>query len=348
MGIVSKVLRSNFFIKLKSWEYWPFGILQFPVFFYFGWLALRTRSLTFFSASNPGITMGGMFGESKHEILEKIPATVKPISILVTSPANRQSVSDAMSSNKLAFPLIFKPELGERGFNVTRINSMTDVDAFLSKMKFNFIIQEFIDFPMEFGIFYSRHPSAESGSVTSVVMKEMLSVTGDGVLSLRDLILQKDRAKLQWKVLEIKFKDRLNDIIPPGQQIELVSIGNHCLGTKFLNRNDLINDQLNETFDRVSKSIDGFYFGRYDLRCKTLDELYAGKFKIMELNGCGAEPAHIYDPNFSFFKAIVVLINHWRTIFVIARENNKRGIPYLSLKEAMAYYRLFKNRVSEA
>ncbi|MEP6789425.1 MAG: M24 family metallopeptidase, partial [Acidobacteriota bacterium] len=49
--------------KLTHWEYWPFGIIQAPLFFYYPWLALKSRSLFFFSASNPGILMGGMFGE---------------------------------------------------------------------------------------------------------------------------------------------------------------------------------------------------------------------------------------------------------------------------------------------
>ncbi|MGC3942925.1 MAG: hypothetical protein QM762_00040 [Chryseolinea sp.] len=68
-----QVIRSNFFIKLKSWEYWPFGIVQFPLFIYFAWLSLRARSIVFFSASNPGITMGGMFGESKYDVIRKVP-----------------------------------------------------------------------------------------------------------------------------------------------------------------------------------------------------------------------------------------------------------------------------------
>jgi len=62
MNLLTSIARSDFFIKLKSWEYWPFGILQAPLFFYWLWLSLKARSLVFFSASNPGILMGGMFG----------------------------------------------------------------------------------------------------------------------------------------------------------------------------------------------------------------------------------------------------------------------------------------------
>lgn len=346
MGFVQQLLRSNFFIKLRSWEYWPFGIVQFPTFFYFGWLALRTRSITFFSASNPGIVMGGMFGESKYDILEKIPAELKPQTILITAPTNKSVVINAILQSGMTFPVIFKPELGERGFQVTRINSELEIDAFLSKMSFNFLVQEFVTLPMEFGVFYSRNPKNRTGEVTSIVMKEMLSVTGNGRDSLRQLILNKDRAKLQWSVLRIKFQSQLDEVVPAGETIELISIGNHCLGTKFINRNDLINERLNASFDQISKQIEGFYFGRYDLRCGDIQDLFEGKVKIMELNGCGAEPAHIYDPDFPFAKAVVTLLKHWRTIFEIARENNHRGIPYIRLKDALMYYKIFKQRVT--
>jgi hypothetical protein len=174
-------------------------------------------------------------------------------------------------------------------------------------------------------------------------MKEMLAVTGDGKSTLQMLILKKDRAKLQWKNLREVYNKRLNEVLKEGEKLELVSIGNHCLGTKFLDASHLINEKLSETFDQISKQIEGFYFGRFDLRCASLDDLYNGNVKIMELNGCGAEPGHIYQPGYSISKALSVLFNHWRNIFIIARENTKRGFRYTPFKEALVYYRRFKS-----
>ena len=303
---------------------------------------MRARSLVFFSASNPGIVMGGMFGESKYEVLKKVPSKYTPVSILVDMPAKMHIVQEKMKLSNLSFPVIFKPDLGERGFMVKRINNSYDAEIYLSRMKHAFIVQELVDLPLEFGIFYLRYPHQEQGRVTSVVKKEMLSVSGDGVSTLRELILQKERAKLQWEKLKEIYAGQLDDVIPAGVQKELVSIGNHCLGTKFIDGSELINEKLCRTFDEISKQIDGFYFGRFDLRCASLEDLYAGNVKIMELNGCGAEPAHIYDPAFSLFKAIGVLIEHWRNIFLIARENASRGASYVKFKEARMYYRKFK------
>jgi hypothetical protein len=342
MPIAEKLTRSNFFIKLKSWEYWPFGILQFPVIIYFAWLSLRARSFFFFSASNPGIPMGGMFGESKYDILKKLPSEYVPNCALVRYPATREEIMVAIKKNDLRFPLIFKPDLGERGFLVERIDSEDDIDNYLLKIKFDFIIQELIDLPLEYGIFYTRFPRHEKGVVTSIVMKEMLSVVGDGKSTLRDLILSKDRAKLQWQKLQQTHRHRLNDVLKEGESVELVSIGNHCLGTKFLDGSYLINERLSETFDSISKQVEGFYFGRFDLRCARVEDLYSGNVKIMELNGCGAEPAHIYQPGYPITRALVVLLVHWKNIFMISRENARRGIRYMSFKEALSYYRRFK------
>jgi hypothetical protein len=343
MNLLTRIARSDFFIKLKSWEYWPFGILQAPLFFYWLWLSLKARSLVFFSASNPGILMGGMFGESKFEVLEKVPASVKPATILVRKQADVGEIMTQMEQAGLQFPVIAKPDLGERGWMVKRLKSKSDLDSYLSEIKIDFLIQEFVDLPLEFGVFYVRYPNEPAGRVNSIVGKEMLNVTGDGQKTLRRLILEKERAKLQWNVLKDVYKERLDEKPSAGETMELISIGNHCLGTKFLNRNDLITPELSASFDRISRQVEGFYFGRFDLRTASHEDLALGRVKVMELNGCGAEPAHIYQPGFSFLKALTVMFKHWSDIYRISVENHKQGVAYISLREARSIFKKFKS-----
>ena len=121
MEWVKRVRESNFFIRLTHWEYWPFGILQGPVFVYWLWLSLKARSLFFFSASNPGILSGGMMGESKAEVLRKVPKDIVPKTVLVSLPVDRDTVLRTISENQFSFPVIFKPDIGERGWLVRRI-----------------------------------------------------------------------------------------------------------------------------------------------------------------------------------------------------------------------------------
>lgn len=286
--------------------------------------------------------MGGMLGESKYEVLKLVPDQYKPETVFVEYPATKERVLDLMRQHHVQFPVIFKPDLGERGFMVKRIFNERDVEDYLKKIKVNFLIQELVDLPVECGVFFTRFPDEKDGKVTSLVLKEMLSVTGNGTSTLQELILEKPRAKLQWEVLKETHADHINKVIPKSETVDLNLIGNHCLGTKFLSGQHLINERLSQTFDTISKQINGFYFGRYDLRCASIDDLYLGKIKIMELNGCGSEPAHIYHPGFSLWKALRILITHWQNMFTISSQNHKRGVRYLPFREGKRIYKKFK------
>lgn len=282
-------------------------------------------------------------GESKYEVLKLVPNAVKPKAVLIKLPATVTSITKTIREGGLTLPVIFKPDIGERGWMVRKVSTEQDIEKYLSEIKIDFLIQELVNLPLEFGVYYTRFPSEQFGYVTSITGKEFLSVTGDGKKSLKELILEKDRAKIQWATLRQLYKDRLMEILPKGKVIELVSIGNHCLGTKFLNGNHLITQKLNNTFDALSKQIDGFYFGRFDLRCSSLEDLENGAVKIMELNGCGAEPAHIYQSGTSLLTAISFLITHWQNLYRVSRENHERGFPYLSFHEGRQIYNRVKN-----
>ena len=286
--------------------------------------------------------MGGMFGESKYEVLMQLPEGLRPKTVFVNHPTNVEEIIETMEEAGLRFPVIFKPDYGERGFMVKRIFSATDVGPYLEKVNCNFLVQEWIDLPVECGVFYTRFPNEDKGRVTSIVLKAMLDVVGDGKSTLQELIQAKNRATLQWDRLREIHAFRLQEVIKVNERVELNSIGNHCLGTKFLNGNHLISERLSETFDRISKQMGEFYFGRFDLRCASYEDLEQGKVKILEVNGCGAEPAHIYQPGFSLLNAYHILFSHWNNLYRISIQNHKRGVPYTSLKDGWVNLKNFK------
>lgn len=281
-------------------------------------------------------------GESKSAVLDLVPELVKPKTILVKLPATAVKVLQIIETAGLSLPVIFKPDIGERGWMVRKIKNIADIEQYLSEIKIDFIIQEFVSLPLEYGVFYVRFPSQPNGFVNSITGKEFLFVVGDGTKTLQHLILEKDRAKIQWPTLKQVYAKQLHDVIPQGKRVELVSIGNHCLGTTFINCNHLITEKLSASFDKISKQIDGFYFGRFDLRCASEADLESGNVKIMELNGCGAEPAHIYHPGASLFTGIGTIITHWKNLYRVSRENHNRGAPYLSFAAGKRIYNSFK------
>jgi hypothetical protein len=62
-------------------------------------------------------------------------------------------------------------------------------------------------------------------------------------------------------------------------------------------------------------------------------------FKILELNGAGAEPGHIYDPKFSLFEAYNQIFLHLNYLSRISRLNKKRGHRYDTFVEGLTKIR---------
>ncbi len=329
---------SNFWVRLTNWEYWPFNVVYAPLVPYYAWQSIKRRSFFWFTASNPSIDFGGMLGERKSEIFDLIPKKYIPETVMVSPDISIEEVRAILEEKKIAYPLICKPDIGERGWMVKKIANEADVISYLNEIKVDFLIQEFIDLPIELGVFYYRSPNEEYGKISSIVAKEMLYVEGNGTDTISELIIQKPRARFQLEELSSAHgSDVLNKVLLEGERFELVSIGNHCLGTKFLNGNDWIDKELTEAIDSLAKEVPDFYFGRFDLRCESIESLRKLKdFKIMELNGAGAEPAHIYEPGFPLLKAYKVLFHHLGMLSKISGENRKRGVRYWSTKEGLA------------
>lgn len=324
-----------FWIRLRHWEYWPFELVYLPVFFYYLWLSLKARSFFFFSASNPSIITGGLWGESKWKILSAIADDYTPKTLFIPTETHIDSILEQVAVQGLTYPIIAKPNVGERGWRVEKIGHWAHLVNYAQHRPGDFLIQEYVDEPLELGVFYYRMPGQKTGTISSIVQKEFLTIRGNGRHCIEELIRQNERAVLQLPTLYEKYGSRFHEIPAVGEVITLVPIGNHSKGTKFLNANHLITAQLTQVFDRISQSIDGFYYGRYDLRCRSVADLYAGKhIRIMELNGAGAEPAHIYHPGFSLWEAYRVLFHHWRVLYDISRENHRRGVPYMKVGEA--------------
>jgi len=324
----------RFYIKLFSWEYWPIWIVYFPVSFYFLYLAAKARSFFFFSASNPTIETGGMFFESKWEIFKLIPKEYYPTTIFIEASDDVSMLTKKLGASNIQFPLIAKPDKGGRGWGVKKIDSMEDLLFYKSKMNVSFLIQAYSNYPIELSVFYYRNPNNKKGIITSVTLKKMLTIVGNGYSTIDELIQNNDRAFLQYDKLKRQNKIDFERILKAGEKETLVPYGNHVLGATFLDYNHIIDQELTDTIDTISKRIDGFYFGRYDLRCASIEDLKKGEnFSILEVNGAGAEPAHIYEPDFSFFKAQKVILNHFSMMYQAAKENNKRGVAYMSYQD---------------
>lgn len=317
-------------IKWGSWEYWPMWLVYASVSVYYVWLAIRSRSLLFFSASNPSIDFGGMCFEKKSKIYDILPKEYCPKTILIFPEETIHQLQEKMKLHGIAFPCVAKPEIGGKGWGVKKINSIEDLTHYQSVCSVEFLLQEWIVGEEEYSVFYCRYPSEEFGFITSVTQKMLLKVTGNGMSTVEELVRQSERAFLQLDTLR-KQKQVHWDAVPnAGEEILLVPYGNHARGALFLNKTNDIDDTLTRSIDKIAKSIEGFYFGRFDLLTNSWDELRNGEnISIVELNGCGAEPVHIYEPGFSFMEGQKVIWKHFSIMRKIAEENKRSGHEYM-------------------
>ena len=315
-------------IKLTHFEYWTWWMFYVPLLPYWLFQAIRTRSLTFFTNADPCIDYGGFFGESKMEILRQIPKEYLPKTIFIEKQSDLKTIVDRLIQEDLVYPIICKPDVGERGTQVEKLYSNYDLVQYLSNVQADFIIQEFINYDIELGVLYYRYPNASIGKVTSVTRKEFLAVLGDGKSNVVQLMQQSTRARFQIKSMRKRLGDMgMNEVIKSGEKRILEPIGNHCRGTKFLDNNFLLNSQLDEVFDKIALTIDGFHYGRFDMKVKSIEDLYRGKnIRIMELNGVSSEPGHIYDPKNTLWSAYRDLAHHWKIIADISIQQQRRGI----------------------
>lgn len=328
-----KILYQPFFIKLFNWEYWPFHVVYSPVYLYWFWLCIKARSFFFFNTSNPSIINGGFLMESKKEIYDLIPETYYPPTLFFKAGTSCDKVMQEITAKQLRFPLIGKPDIGMQGKAVRKLVSETELANYIMHSKVDFLLQAFIPYEKEVGIFYFRYPGEAKGHISGIVGKEFLSIIGDGASSMEALLKKEKRYILQLPVLRKTYGIELNNVLRHGEEYLLVPYGNHVRGAKFIDASDLIDEQLTSSIDQVCQQVKGFYFGRLDIRYHSWDELKQGKnFSIIELNGAGSEPTHMYDPKHSIFFAWKEIIRHWNILARISRINHRLlRKPYMKI-----------------
>jgi hypothetical protein len=234
----------------------------------------------------------------------------------------------------------------ERGEAITH-PPVDTIDGYLTKPEgngsFPAIVQEYVP-GEEYGVFYYRYPGGERGRVFSVTEKRMPVLLGDGKCTLEELILADDRAVCMSDFYLRKNSDRTHKVPAAGESVQLVEIGTHCRGAIFLDGCETITPDLEEVIDRIAKTFDGFFFGRFDIRVPSRQDFMAGRnIKIIELNGVTSEATHMYDPKLSLFEAYRVLFRQWRIAFEIGHINRAQGIRPASVGELLGAARRYSH-----
>jgi len=354
---------------VSPFELWPPLLFYAPVALHWLWLSIRYRGILLPTAANPSIYSGGFLGESKSEILALVPGEqrhwVAPWVVVGRSEEEAVTVAAAeaaLEAGGLAYPVVAKPDIGQRGAGVRVVRTRDDLVAYVAAFPAGarILLQRLVvdvaalppapegagvEAAREAGVLYWRLPGDERGGIFSLTLKVFPQVIGDGRRTVEELIDADARAhRLRDLYLE-RLGERAARVPAAGERVALVFAGNHCQGTIFLDGSARVTEAMVRRFDEIARSIPEFWFGRFDVRFSSLAELERGEgFQIVEINGASAEATHIWDASMTLREAYRTLFRQFDVLFRIGAANRRRGYRPLSLRrflrDVIAVHRL--------
>ncbi len=301
-------------------------------------LALMHRSLTLPSCANPGITAGGLVGEGKMEYLAQMgqmdqmggfarAATANTTSVDISGPGALAQAEVAMARQGLAYPLAVKPDLGWCGYGVRRIDDRDALARYVAAFPEGerLVLQEWLDTEGEAGLFYLRWPGAASGELIGVLLRHFPRVVGDGVHSVAQLIARDPRACRLGRDHASEPCCDVRRIPARGEVVRIASVSSTRVGGGYEDGTPHSTPELQRAVDAIALDMGAFHAGRFDVKYENLAALKAGRFRIIEVNGAGAEAVHAWDPSFSLRQAYGIVFAKQRRLFAIGSEMRRRG-----------------------
>jgi hypothetical protein len=161
---------------------------------------------------------------------------------------------------------------------------------------------------------------------------------GDGTSSLRALIAADERVRFKARALSGGdalyggiAPDQLDAIPAKGAVVRLALIGSLRIGGIYRNGDRHITERLTEVVDHIARAIPEFHYGRFDVRFRSIEDLERGDFRIIEVNGAGAEAINIWDPAATLRQIYAELFRHQEILFQIGALNRARGYEPISV-----------------
>jgi hypothetical protein len=333
-------------------ERMPKWLICVPLVCQWLWLGLRHRSLTLPSVANPRITSGGLVGEGKLEYFEQMG----PLGRAATAPWHGvhdigSVPPDALAARRadagIGFPLVAKPDLGLCGYGVRKLDSLAALAdyAALFPAAQSLVLQRYLPYEHEAGIFYARDPRSGKGRLIGLALRHYPRVQGDGRSTLGALIRANPRTLRLLRSPAHACPHDLDSVPAAGQTVRLATIGSTRVGGLYRDGAALITDALTAAIDAIAREMPEFHFGRFDVRFDDPDALREGRgFSIMEVNGAGSEAIHAWDPDVGLLTGLRMVFAKQRLLFEIGAANRRRGMRPIGLL-ALARLNADQNRL---
>lgn len=340
---------------LISPEFWPMWLFYAPLVPWLAWLSLRYRGMLVFTCANPGFPEGGgVIGEQKSHILEGFAAyrgdVLPAASIAPGEPAARTAALErAMadpSCGVSGYPVVLKPEEGQRGFAVRIIEHREEALAYFEEMPAPAVAQVYHPGPAEFSVMWARGPASPGpmdeapGFVFSVTRKTFPVICGDGKSTIEELVWNHKRYRMQAKRYLKRLAHRRDEVLDEGRTLQIAKAGNHCQGTMFTDGADLITPELSAWMEGLAQAYREpgtgrrFDFGRIDVRCASEEAFRRAEgLGVVEINGTSSESTNLYDPAKRVWWMYGVLFRQWRVLYAIGARRRAEGATPMTMRE---------------
>lgn len=299
----------------KQRHEYPTLLYFMPIIWYAFYLWVRHRNLSFFTRVNVWLEDG--MERDKHKFLEKVPDIYLPKTYIF----DNEAFDTIKSTIDFPFPIIAKPNDGARGRWVEKLNSIDDRLEYHKTSDWKYLVQEFIDYPIELWVFYIDIPHKES-KIVWVVEKRIKHIIWDGVSRFHELLAHDPQIAHNIELFYKRNQSIWNDIIPAWVEIQISDLWNHAQWARCIDASHLITDQNNNVFCEMSNAIWWLYRGRYDIKCPSYDDFRAWKnIKILEFNWIESEPLHLFDQEIWCVDAYKKWMSYVKDMSHIAQRN---------------------------
>jgi len=339
--------------RASKHEFWPPWAYYAPLVPWLAWHGPRHGGLMSCTCVNPVIGAGGgVVGESKHQILDGLGALGEGVlhAVLLdgADAADRFArLKAAMAGGELPreYPVVLKPDAGQRGYAVRIARSDDDARDYLTRMGRPVVAQTYHPGPIELGVMWVREPDAPPGRVGrifSLTIKRFPDLIGDGRHTIEQLVYRDKRFRCQADMLLERFAARRLEVLDRGEALRLSTIGNHSKGAIFCDAAEHITPALEAWIDRAAAAFhapapegvrlpegdNGLDFGRFDIRARSIEDVRtATGLAIIELNGTAAESTSIYDPDRPLWWSWRILLRHWAILYQLGGRRRRLGVP---------------------
>jgi hypothetical protein len=318
-----------------DWRSWPTVVLYFPAIIYSFLYGVFSGSGVFlFALVNPKIPLGGFAGESKYDLMILLDKEVRPNTILIDKTCNSIQMLKQFKETGLSFPVVAKPNSHEGGFLVCKMNNEQELKSYHKSYAMDYLIQEYLEEPHEYSILF--HKLDGHIELTSLTEKQPLSITGDGKSTIRQLLWRNPNVRSIISSVLAELSE-VEHILEVDETFNVDFRANVDCGATILDRREFMDEELRQSVSKIMKPYPHFFYGRLDIKSKTLKDVITGNFKVMEVNGIKGEALHIYDRKFTIWQAYKEIFKHWSIILKLAKQNLEKGFKCPSIVQSINF-----------